>query len=217
MYLPTSKVFFTDARDVYFQKNPMEVEAASKLNNSSIIVFEEASTIASSLANSNWIRNQYGIETRELLRSNMVICSGTTLGGQRAMETYARAMVYEFDRTKCKKCKKHNDQGFHNYLVHMDKLKGANGGAISAVFIHKQGVGGVVNTVGLVAKRGSGLLREQGLVQNRTQQILENDHQTISAVVHMADRDPEMNEMINMKIEEELLHWNTTKQILRTS
>jgi hypothetical protein len=216
LYLPTSKILFTDVRDVYFQKNPMEVEAASTLNSTSIVVFEEASTIGASLANSNWIRNEYGDETHASIKSKMVICSGTTFGGQPAMEVYARAMVYEFDRTKCKKCKKFNDQGFHNYLVHMDRLKGANDGAISAVFVHKQGEGGIVNTIGLVAKRGSGLLREQGLVHNETNQILENDRETISAVVHMADRDPEMKDLINSKIEEELLHWNTTKAILPT-
>lgn len=130
------------------------------------------------------------------------------------MEAYARAMVHEFDRTNCTSCGHLHDQCFHNYLVHFDRLLGANRGRISAVETHQQGKGGIVNTVGLVSKRNNGAsLKELGLVQNGTKLILDNDKTTVSAVIHMFDRDPEMNDWVQGAMDEEMFLWNATRSL----
>ena len=45
-----------------------------------------------------------------------VICSGSTIGSQRALFVYLTAMVFQFDANKC--TMKGADQGFHNYLFY---------------------------------------------------------------------------------------------------
>jgi len=174
-------------------------------------MFEEAATIAQSRANSRWILKTYSETVLQQIAEKPVLCSGTTLGGQPAMETYARAMVYEFDHSNCGNCAKLNDQCFHNYLVHTNRLEGANGGSISTVVTHKQGEGGIVNTVGLVSLRHDGAsLHDLGLIQSESMAILDNDKTTTSAVIHMYDRDAGMKEWVSTKITQELLEWNST-------
>lgn len=212
VYSTDSQLFVTDARDVYFQGNPIPNE--NRFSNTTLVLFEEAATIEQSRANSNWLKRTYSEDVLEQVKSRHVICSGTTLGGQPAMEAYARAMVHEFDRTNCKNCGYLHDQCFHNYLAHLDQLVGANGGKISNVEVHQQGKGGIVNTVGLVSKRNNGAsLKELGLVQNGTMAIFDNDKATISAVIHMFDRDPEMKEWVQSRSNEELMAWNLTRTI----
>ncbi|KAG7354800.1 hypothetical protein IV203_004156 [Nitzschia inconspicua] len=212
LYSPTSHLFVTDARDVYFQGNP--IPDYNHYNSTTLTLFEEAATIEQSPANSNWLRRTYSEDVLQQVKSRSVICSGTTLGGQPAMETYTRAMVHEFDRTYCKNCGYLHDQCFHNYLVHFDRLVGANGGKISLVNIHKQGEGGIVNTVGLVSKRNNGAsMNDLGLIQSGTMAILDNDKVTTSAVIHMFDRDPEMKGWVQGQINEELSLWNATRSI----
>ena len=210
-YSSNSVLFLADARDLYFQRNFMEEAEKSLFNasndkkNKTLVVFEEPAPIRKSLANKNWVRNSYSPELLQELEDKMIICSGTTLGSQPSIETYTRAMVYEFDRQKCKKCGRTNDQGFHNYLVHKNKLLGANSQKISRVVVHSQGEGGIVNTVGLLPRMNDGKsLEELGLVKPDTKEILDNDHKTVSAVVHMYDRDASMKEWVDKQIQKEL-------------
>jgi hypothetical protein len=128
-----------------------------------------------------------------------------------AIEVYARAMVHEFDQTKCKRCANKHDQCFHNYLIHQNRLVGANAGRISNVVVHPQGEGGIVNTVGLVSNNHGGKsLEEMGLVKAETREILENDRQTVSAVVHMYDRDVSMKDWVDLQIQNELVEYNNS-------
>jgi len=55
----------------------------------------------------------------------IIVCSGTTMGGAVAMESYLRAIIEEFDNTQCDidGC----DQGLHNYLLYSGRLLLANG------------------------------------------------------------------------------------------
>jgi len=214
-YNSESLLFLTDARDVYFQRDPMQAILRSSRtpigNNGTLVFFEEASKIAGSRANSKWIEKTYSVELRKEMEEKMVICSGTTLGSQPAIEVYARAMVHEFDQTKCKRCANKHDQCFHNYLIHQNRLVGANGGRISNVVVHPQGEGGIVNTVGLVSNNHGGKsLEELGLVRAETREILENDRQTVSAVVHMYDRDVSMKDWVDLQIQNELLEYNNS-------
>jgi len=209
-YSSESLIFLADARDVYFQRDPMQAILHSfktpVVNNGTLVFFEEASKISESRANRKWIEKTYSSEVRKAMEDKMVICSGTTLGSQPAIESYARAMVHEFDQTKCKRCATKHDQCFHNYLIHQNRLVGANGGRISNVVVHAQGEGGIVNTVGLVSQNHDGKsLQELGLVKAETREILENDLQTISAVVHMYDRDVSMKDWVDLQIQKKLV------------
>jgi len=201
-YNPESLILISDARDVYFQRDPMQVvQASAELNKNTIMFFEEALKIKQSKANQRWIKNTYpGVQAE--VEDRMVVCSGNTMGAQPAIEVYARAMLYEFDKTRCKRCANMHDQGFHNYLIYKNRLIGANGGAIKKVVVHPQGKGGVVNTMGKVATiNGVKSLEDLGLLRAGTYEVLENDKREVSAVVHMYDRDAKLNKHIEEKIQ----------------
>jgi len=205
-YNSESLIFLTDARDVYFQRDPMLRLSKTPLGNNGILFFQEASKISESRANSKWIEKTYSSKVKKEMEEKMVICSGTTLGSQPAIEIYARAIVHEFDQTKCLRCANKHDQCFHNYLIHQNRLVGANGGGISNVMVHAQGEGGIVNTVGLVSKNHGGKsLEELGLVNAETREILDNDRKTVSAVVHMYDRDVLMKDWVDLQTQNELV------------
>ena len=109
-YSPTSSILLTNTCDVFFQRDPMQVylglqsksTSSTNYNNKTLIFFEEALRIYESRANIKWIQKTYSNEVKEQMSSLMVIGLGTTLGGQPAIEMYARAIVDEFDKTKCK-------------------------------------------------------------------------------------------------------------------
>ncbi len=208
-YSSESLLFLTDARDVYFQGDPMEAALHNNdlsSNNGTLIFFEEAAKIGDSKANLKWIEKTYSPELARAMQEHMVICSGTSLGFQPAIETYARAMVHEFDQTKCRRCANKHDQCFHNYLIHQNRLVGANNW-IKDVVVHPQGEGGIVNTVGLLPIQHDGKsLQELGLILNNNESriILQNDAKSRSAVIHMYDRDVSMKEWVDMQIQKEL-------------
>jgi hypothetical protein len=242
-YSSTSQILVTDARDVYFQRNPFDVvatrlyttdkrkeESTSDRTNytttpttlitkeqrrdieTTLYMFEEPVTIAQSNANKRWIQYTYSSDVYETMKHRMVICSGVTMGGQRAMETYVRAVVDEFDRVQRKASTRYHDQCIHNFLYHTNKLIGSNGNSITNIVVHKQGEGGIVNTIGLVSRMNNNTpLRGLGLVHNTTWEILENDGRTVPAIIHMYDRDEEMKMYINQLIQEELSEWRRSK------
>ncbi|OEU11822.1 hypothetical protein FRACYDRAFT_244942 [Fragilariopsis cylindrus CCMP1102] len=138
-----SRIFLSDLRDVYFQKNPFSLlvynnnDNDSNGNNNSravinnmdhtLQVFVEDTKVYdlyNQRANSHWIRDSGRINGPQILEeighNTSIVCSGTTLGGSTAMESYLRAMIYEFDLTQCiiVGC----DQGHHNYLLYTNKL-----------------------------------------------------------------------------------------------
>lgn len=212
-YNAQSLIFIADVRDVYFQLDPIRIFLEGSSNyEGTLVFFEEALKFKESRANSKWIEKTYSSQLKDELAEKMVVCSGSTLGSQAAVETYARAMVHEFDNTECRHCANKHDQCFHNYLIHQDRLVGANDGRISKVVVHAQGQGGIVNTVGKVSEvNGGKTLGELGLVQNETHTILENDRQTVSAVVHMYDRDGTLKNWINLQTQQEMLDYRMSK------
>ena len=94
MYSSDSLLFLTDARDVYFQSNPIPSDNRlhSMTSNvaTTLFLFEEAATIEQSTPNRNWLKRTYSDDVMQKIKDRPVICSGTTLGGQPAMETYTR-------------------------------------------------------------------------------------------------------------------------------
>jgi hypothetical protein len=132
----------------------------------------------------------YGRKAFQEIKDRPVICSGSTIGDQRAIETYLRAMVKQFDDTQCKRvgC----DQGLHNYLYYSGQLlvrnaRGASSG-ITNVRVYPQGQGAVNN---LAALRNAPLRQHWGILQNGTD-LVTNWDGTISNVVHQFDRDKEL-------------------------
>lgn len=140
-----------------------------------------------------------------------VICSGSTIGNQDAIETYLRAMVAEFDATLCKS--KGCDQGFHNYLFYSGKLGSTEGSnaveGISKVFVHDQGKGIINNLAALRAKP----LSEWGLYNTKTELVLNWDGAT-SVVAHQYDRDKQVNTMVKRKKREFENRWKDIKNLI---
>jgi hypothetical protein len=133
------------------------------------------------------------------------VCSGTTVCGQPAIETYTRAIVSQWDDTLCIVywC----DQGQNNFLIHGHFLEGAPN--LTTVVIHKQGTG-VANTVGQIPETTGFSLRQHGLIDNTTDQVLNTDG-TPSPIVHQFDRDEEMKNIIMVAgVQAYLLEWNRT-------
>lgn len=121
-----------------------------------------------------------------------------------AIESYLRAMVAQFDVTKCtmKGC----DQGFHNYLHYSGGLDDLEG--ISKVVVFPQGKG-IINNLALLRDKP---LREWGLI-NSDMEVLNWD-KSISFVAHQFDRDDEMNTYVKGKRREFQSSWKTEKAAL---
>lgn len=115
-YHENSSILIVDARDAYFQSNPFDfgpnpdlghvnLPANQQRNDECRLdLFEEnfdAVNIAKSQYNSRWIKTAYGQKALKKVSSKPVVCSGSTMGSQHAIEMYSIAMVAQFDKTKC--------------------------------------------------------------------------------------------------------------------
>lgn len=114
-YRKDSSMLIIDVRDTYFQSNPFEFQSIPHLEGAylpmnqgkgcRLELFEEnfeAVDIGKSSYNSKWVRTAYGQKALNKISSKPVICSGSTMGTQYAVELYSAAMVAQFDETKCK-------------------------------------------------------------------------------------------------------------------
>ena len=134
----------------------------------------------------------------EKIKDRPVICSGSTIGEQIAIETYLQAMIQQFDETKCKK--KGCDQGFHNYLYYYDKLVGTSG--VEKIIVYEQGKGAVNNLGAMKTKP----LKEWGILETDTKMILNWDN-SVSPVVHQVDRDDDLKQITNEKRKSYVRQW----------
>eukprot|EP00584_Thalassiosira_punctigera_P000772 CAMPEP_0172531706 /NCGR_PEP_ID=MMETSP1067-20121228/4998_1 /TAXON_ID=265564 ORGANISM="Thalassiosira punctigera, Strain Tpunct2005C2" /NCGR_SAMPLE_ID=MMETSP1067 /ASSEMBLY_ACC=CAM_ASM_000444 /LENGTH=496 /DNA_ID=CAMNT_0013316109 /DNA_START=154 /DNA_END=1641 /DNA_ORIENTATION=+ len=229
-YHENSSILIIDARDAYFQSNPFNFRSSHdvghvhlgdvhlQMNQQSyeectLDLFEEnyeAVNIAKSQFNSRWIKTAYGQQTLKKLSLKPVICSGSTMGTQTAIELYSVAMVAQFDKTKCKQvgC----DQGFHNYLFYEGGLEQYLASHSCTINVHKQGDGTVNN---LAAMRNSPL-RSQGVLSNgKTRNgaiddtiiVFNHDKSTPSPVLHQFDRDNELKGIIRKRTSEMVTQW----------
>ena len=101
-YQAESWILLLDARDSLFQTNPFSPDLPRSSTNGILYFFgesHEATRLGKSKKNANWLRNAYGTTVLEALKDKPTICSGSTMGNQRAIETYLRAMVNEWDET----------------------------------------------------------------------------------------------------------------------
>jgi len=196
-YENDSWLMLIDSRDTYFQRNPFDdlsklYSTRKKEKGGRLLLFAEnaASTkIKDSSFNSNWLRTAYGKEVIKPFQDQPVICSGSTMGEKIALESYLRAMVTQFDETKCKL--KGCDQGFHNYLYYSKSLHHVSG--ISEVKVFQQGTG-IVNNLGLLRTKPL----KEWKVLDADNTVLNWDG-SVSAVAHQFDRDGDLNKIIKAK------------------
>ena len=227
-YRETSSILIIDARDAYFQSNPFTFSASPSLDgvhlpanqqrNSKqcrLDLFEEnyeAVNIGKSQYNSRWIKSAYGQKALKRISAKPVVCSGSTMGTQKAIELYSVAMVAQFDKTKCKQvgC----DQGFHNYLYYEGGLEpylASNGCVIS---VHKQGSGAVNNLAAMreSSLRSQGVLASTGSSAEDKIVVFNNDKTTPSPVVHQFDRDKELKIAIRKRTSKMVNQWKSSQK-----
>jgi len=179
-------ILLLDARDSLFQLNPFSDSLPRSFTRGILYFFGEnaqATRLGISKKNANWLRNAYGQQVLNAIQDKPTICSGSTMGNQRAIETYLRAMVNEWDETDI--AMTGADQGFHNYLYYSSKLHNAVN--ISQLTVWEQGKG-IVNNLGALRTKP---LSEWGIYNNETYEIFNWD-QTLSPVAHQWDRDQHM-------------------------
>jgi len=219
-YHEHASILIMDVRDTYFQSNPFNFQPLNHQTKEEckLDLFAEnyeAVTIGKSNYNSNWVRTAYGRKALEKMSSRPVICSGSTMGNQHAIELYTRAMVAQFDTTKCKQvgC----DQGFHNYLIYEGGLDSFMSSHSCSMHVHKQGEG-IVNN--LAAMRQSSL-RSQGVLSTASDGqaktvagdniVVLNENETLSPVLHQFDRDPELQGVVRKRTATMLNRWKSSR------
>lgn len=184
-YNPNSWIMLVDARDSFFQTNPF---VDLPRNQNGLLYFfgenAEATRLGKSTKNRNWILRSYGQEVLNALANKPTICSGSTMGEQKAIETYLRALVNEWDETDIKMTGA--DQGFHNYLYYTGKL--ANSKSISKLVVWEQGKG-IINNLGALRTKE---FWEWGFYNNQTKAVYNWDG-TLSPVAHQWDRDKDLH------------------------
>lgn len=205
-YHANSWLMLIDSRDAVFQTDPFKGlprEDDEQAESGQLYFFEEnaeATTIGQSQFNSRWLKTAYGVDNVSPFFDKPVVCSGSTMGEQVAIEAYLRAMVVQFDETHCKV--KGCDQGFHNYLHYSHGLEGVKG--IESVKLWEQGKG-IINNLGLLRDKP---LRERGLLKEGTNEVLNWDG-SISPVAHQFDRDDELKGIVNGYKVDWLDKWNS--------
>lgn len=148
-YNPRSWILVVDARDTYFQANPFtDVPRDTDPSGQSGLLYYfgeniEATRLGLSPQNSKWLNSAYGDKVATALKDKPTICSGASMGEQIAMESYARAMVSEYDETGT--VLMGADQGFHNFMYYSQKLK--NSLRVHDIVVFDQGTG-IVNNMG---------------------------------------------------------------------
>ena len=208
-YHANSWLMLIDSRDAVFQTDPFKGlprEEEEQAEDGQLYFFEEnaeATTIGQSQFNSRWLKTAYGVENVTPFFDKPVVCSGSTMGEQVAIEAYLRAMVVQFDETRCKV--KGCDQGFHNYLHYSRGLEGVKG--IRSVKLWEQGKG-IINNLGLLRDKP---LRERGLLKEGTNEVL-NWNGSISPVAHQFDRDDELKRIVNGYKVDWLAKWRSVEK-----
>ena len=123
-------VFFTDARDVYFQSNPFNYPYRGSIN-----FFLEDKKIKECPYNSDWLIKTYGYKTYKSLSEKIISCGGTILGTHNAIKEFLTLMIDELPKHKFKRRLKYaltfrrdkggrgSDQSHGNYIAHNNLIK----------------------------------------------------------------------------------------------
>ena len=113
-------IFFTDLRDVTFQRNPFIHAEGSRLR---FYVEEPRFTVSTCRFNSRWIREYFGEEILREIGGNPIVCSGTTLGDYDSIIRYLEEFLLTMRQARSI-MRSGFDQGVHNYLAYK-KLTGS--------------------------------------------------------------------------------------------
>ena len=176
--LPEYKhIFLTDIRDLVFQR-----DIFSLMDSGDLHVFAEVydRRIKDCIYNSDWIINFYGPGIHELYKNKLVICSGTTLGGRKAIEVYLDAMIPQIETAIAQdKLMTGQDQGIHNILIHSNELLEKLFRAGSNLQVRRNG--DMILTAAFV--------KEFNLTYDAVgQAVIKNADNTVPAVIHQYDR-----------------------------
>ena len=93
--------------------------------------------------NSMWVEQCFGTPALENIKSEAVICSGSTMGSYQSIYLYVKTMLKSMDTVKCWLKKIESDQGYQNYLFYNGHFNTDKGNA--TLFLQGEGV---VNTIG---------------------------------------------------------------------
>ena len=85
-------VLLTDVRDVFFQRNPFDIDMPAPLN---CFLEDKRTSIGAISLNTAWVAAGYGKSMLEMLRDRTVSCSGVTLGTSNAIQAYTAQMAQE--------------------------------------------------------------------------------------------------------------------------
>lgn len=140
-------ILLTDARDVYFQRDPFQDEPRGETIHG-LHVFEESPLVRTT----QWLVDWPVKDCKGLQLDEPMLCSGTTLGTRDAVMKYLHRMAREFDNwvqdPKCRFATIGDDQSIHNYLFYTGQLPYAT------AIPHRSGI---VHTVGI---EGSNLYQD---------------------------------------------------------
>jgi hypothetical protein len=213
-YEESSRIWMLDCRDVHFQKHPFTLlpTVADRFDTTmkhTLHVYEEASliTLGEEKFNRDWIEAAYGKAWVTRLQSNTILCSGSTMGGQPAVNLYTRAMVHAWDDTQCplRGC----DQGHHNFLVGSGRLLQSRDGSIKHIVSHKQGEG-TVNTMSVLLSRVGANLTAAGILDTQTNQVLNKDG-SVSPIIHQFDRHNGLKQIVKTEGQRMMAEWEQRK------
>jgi len=204
LYSSQARLFLLDSRDLIFQLNPFEQVPYDM--EKKIMVFEESDLrqIGYEPNNRLWLRE--GHERKYLLKlgRRSVVCAGTIVGGQAAIETFCRAMVQQWDSSQCTiyGC----DQGHVNFLVHGNFL--VNSPNIEEVILEKFGRSFVMS-LSLHIIYGNDL-RKSKIFEAGSNRIM-NKAGTVAAIVHQFDKDSKLKRIFDENAEHHLKDWEAMR------
>ncbi|VEU41447.1 unnamed protein product [Pseudo-nitzschia multistriata] len=218
-YDPDSWILLIDARDTIFQQTPFGrvPRRENHGDDGGVLIFfgenADATSLGQSKYNRKWLTLAYGESVADAFYDKPTICSGSTMGEQKAIETYLRAEVAESDESKTVIFGA--DQGFHNYLYYSNKM--ANAEAISQILVQDQGLG-LVNNMGALRDKplsewGNGRMLQEEASEAHPQNTVFNWDGTVSPIVHQYDRHKVLSKWwCKTKYKEYKNRWNEMKK-----
>mmetsp|Transcript_17731 Transcript_17731/g.18474 ORF Transcript_17731/g.18474 Transcript_17731/m.18474 type:complete len:389 (-) Transcript_17731:44-1210(-) len=204
-YEKFTNILIADFRDVFFQSNPFNYipdQWAQPI--SQLTVFLEATpqkAIYRCKFNSGWIKGCYGQDALNLVKTNPVSCSGTSIGSRDGILLYSYIMLEQIDENSRSKYGLNGkvppnedchvigmDQGLHNWLLFSGRLR-----RVMRVKIFSQGEG-PVNTVGAFYNGPQGMFKfdiesDWNILRGPyNERYISNWNGDPSPVVHQLDR-----------------------------
>ncbi|GFH45522.1 hypothetical protein CTEN210_01996 [Chaetoceros tenuissimus] len=231
LYQSKSRILVSDGRDVYFQRDPFQQLPYEDME-AHIIMADSGPppdpskplvpmVIEESIPDYNWIKEAYkGTSTIEDVKHLTVSCSGTTLGGQPAMVMYTSAMVHQYDYSvKILGYADNFDQAYHNVILHKHLLPYATENATKVeLFESGSPMNPLIRTLGVELKfrnKKKSLQEIQELgglwLNSSGEELFINRDGSIPAVIHQADRHPQIKIMLYRRSAMEISRWSREK------